>query len=114
MEFPTDTDHICLPNTAEEIKEQSIDEKKLFIETELKKDERDVETLENLINDAKRDLIKTFTDPSDGMIVDDVINVNEWINKTDNKKRDQDVQQNYNEIASEMIHANRLAFSNGY
>ena len=52
IEFPTDTDHICLPNIAEEIKEQSIDENKLFIETELKKNERNVETLENVINDA--------------------------------------------------------------
>ena len=37
------------------------------------------------------------------MIVDDVINVNDWVNKADNKKLDQDVQQNYNEVASEMI-----------
>ena len=37
MKFPTDTDHISMPNTAEELKEQSIDEKKLFIETELKR-----------------------------------------------------------------------------
>ena len=44
MEFPTDTDHICLPNTTEEINQQSIDQNKLFIETELKKNERDVET----------------------------------------------------------------------
>ena len=48
MEFPTDTDHISLLNTAEEIKPQSIDENKLFVETELKENERDVETLENL------------------------------------------------------------------
>ena len=75
MEFPTDTDHISLPNTAEEIKQQSIDGSKLFTETELKKNERDVEPLENLINDANRDLVKTFTDPSNGMIFDDVINV---------------------------------------
>ena len=47
-----------------------------------------------------------MTDPSDGMILDDVINVNDWVNKTDNKKLDQDVQQNYNEIASQMIRAN--------
>ena len=77
MEFPNDTDHISLPNTAEEIKQQSTDENKLFIETELKKNGRDVETLENLINDTKHDLIKTFTDPSDGMIFDDIINVND-------------------------------------
>ena len=37
MKFPTDTDHISMPNTAEELKEQSIDEKKLFTETELKR-----------------------------------------------------------------------------
>ena len=48
MEFRTDTAHISLPNTAEEIKPQSIDENKLFVETELKENERDVETLENL------------------------------------------------------------------
>ena len=40
------------------------------------------------------------------MIVDDIINVNHWVNKSDKRKLDQDVQQNYNEIASEMIHAN--------
>ena len=106
MEFPTDTDHISLPNTAEEIKQQSIDETKLFIETELKKNERDVGTLENLIIDANRDLIKTFTDHSDGMIIDDVLNAYNWVNRTSNKKLDQDIQQNYNEIASEMIPAN--------
>ena len=54
----------------------------------------------------KHELIKTFTDPSDGMIVDDIINVNDWVNKTDNRKLDQDAPQNYYEIASEMIRAN--------
>ena len=84
MEFPTDTDHMSLSNLAEEIKQQSIDENKLLIETELKNNERDVETLENLINDAKLDLIKTFTSPSDGMKVDDVINVKDWVKKSGN------------------------------
>ena len=37
---------------AEEIKEQSIDENKLFMETEVKKNKRNEETLENVINDA--------------------------------------------------------------
>ena len=92
-----------MTNRAEEINQQSIDKNKLFIETELIKNERDVETLENSIYDAKRDLIKTFTDPSDSMIFGNVINVNDWVNKTDNKKLDQNVRQNYNEIASEMF-----------
>ena len=106
MEFPTDTDHTSLPNTAEQIKQQSIDENKLFIETKLKKNKRDVETLENLINDTKHDLIKTFIDPSDCMIVDDITNVNNWVKKSDNTNQDQDVQQNYNETVIEMIPAN--------
>ena len=106
MEFPTDTDHTSLPNTAEQIKQQSIDENKLFIETKLKKSERDVETLENLINDTKHDLIKTFIDPSDCMIVDDITNVNNWVKKSNNTNQDQDVQQNYNETVIEMIPAN--------
>ena len=37
IDFPTDTGHISLSNTAEEIKQQSIDENKLLLETELKK-----------------------------------------------------------------------------
>ena len=57
---------------------------------------------------AKRDLIKIFIDPSDGMIVDDIINVNEWVDKADEKKQQlvQHTQQNYNEIAGKMIRAN--------
>ena len=58
----------------------------------------------NLINDTKPNLIKAFTDPSNGMIVDDIIIVNDWeVNKAYNKKLDQDVQQNYNEVSSKMI-----------
>ena len=86
IDFPTDTDHMSLPNTAEEIKQQSIEENKLFIETELKKIERDFQTLENLVDEAKPDLIKTFTGPIDGMIVDDVISISDWLNKADKKK----------------------------
>ena len=56
----------------------------------------------------KYDLIKIFTNPSDGMIVDDIINVNNWVNKADKKEQqlDQHTQQNYNEIAGEMIRVN--------
>lgn len=42
MEFPTDTDHISMPDTAEEIKQQSTDENNLLIENKLKKNKRDV------------------------------------------------------------------------
>lgn len=74
IEFLIDSDHMSLPNTAEEIKQQSIDDR---TKKELKKNERDIETLENLTHDTKRDLIKTFTGGSDGVIVDYIINVND-------------------------------------
>ena len=37
IDFPTDTDHISLPNSAEEIKQQKINEEEIFLKTELKK-----------------------------------------------------------------------------
>lgn len=37
MDFPTNTDHISLPNIAEKIKQQSINGNKLFVESELKR-----------------------------------------------------------------------------
>ena len=57
IDFPTETDHISLPNTAEKIKQQSVDEMDMNLKT-LLKNERDVETLENFIDETKRDLIK--------------------------------------------------------
>ena len=40
IDFPTDTDHISLPNSAEKIKQQKINEEEIFLKTELKKNER--------------------------------------------------------------------------
>ena len=40
IDFLTDTDHINMANTAEEIKRKSIDENKLFTETKLRKRKR--------------------------------------------------------------------------
>lgn len=37
IDFPTNTDHISLPNIAEKIKQQSIKGNKLFVESELKR-----------------------------------------------------------------------------
>ena len=66
---------------------------------------RDVETLENLTAQTKRDLIKTFTKPDHDIVVDNIINVNDWGNKTKNEL-DLATEQVYKESASEMIKAN--------
>ena len=105
IDFPTDTDHISLPNSAEKIKQQKINEEEIFLKTELKKNERDMKALENLIDETKRDLLRSFTEPDSDVVVHDIINVNDWRNKTKNKL-DLDIQQDYKESASEMIKAN--------
>lgn len=65
------------------------------------------ETLENLIDETKRDLVKTLTDTSSEVIADDIIYVNDWENKIEIKnKLDLSMQQNYNESATEMIQTN--------
>ena len=68
-----------------------------------KKSERDIETLENLIDETKRNLLKTFTEPDGDVVVDKIIK--DWGNKTRNKL-DLDIQQDYKESASEIIKAN--------
>ena len=57
----------------------------MFLKTELKKDERDIKTLENLTDETKRDSLKIFTEPESDVVVDDIININDWGNKTKNK-----------------------------
>ena len=83
-------DHISLSNTAAEIKQQIIDENKFFAETELKKNEKILWSFKNISDGAKRDLIKTFTYPDNDMIVDDIINLNHWVNKADDNKQQLD------------------------
>ena len=81
----------------------------MFLKTELKKTERDIETLENLIDETKSDLLKAFTEPDGDAVVDDSINVNDWRIKTKNIL-ELDIQQDYKETASEMIKANNADF----
>ena len=57
----------------------------MFLKTGLKKNERDIETFKNLIDETKRDLLKTFTEPDGDVVVHDILNVNDWGNKTKNK-----------------------------
>ena len=85
IDFSTDNNHISLPNSAEEIKQEKINEEEMFLKTGLKKNERDIETFKNLIDETKRDLLKTFTEPDGDLVVHDILNVNDWGNKTKNK-----------------------------
>ena len=69
----------------------------------MKKNERDIKALENLLDEAKRDIIKTFTEPSGDVIVDDIMNVNDWERETENRNR---LEQSYSETISKMIKEN--------
>ena len=55
-------------------------------------------------DETKRDLLKIFTEPDVDVVVDDIINKNDWRNKSKNKL-DLDIQQDYKESSSEMIKA---------
>ena len=57
----------------------------MFLKTELKKNWRNTEILESLIDETKRDLLKTFTEPDGDVMVHDILNVNDWGNNTKNK-----------------------------
>ena len=69
----------------------------------MKKNERDIKALENLLDEAKRDIIKLFTEPSGDVIVDDIMNVNDWERETENRNR---LEQSYGETISRMIKEN--------
>ena len=66
----------------------------MFLKTKLKK----------IRDETKRDLLKFFTEPDVDVVVDNIINKNDWRNKTKNKL-DLDIQQDYKESSSEIIKA---------
>ena len=60
--------------------------------------------LKKIRDETKRDLLKFFTEPDVDVVVDNIINKNDWRNKTKNKL-DLDIQQDYKESSSEIIKA---------
>ena len=60
VEYPHDADHLTFPNTADEIKKQTPDEREQKNKIDFALNERDQEIQEGIILDAKKDLIKTL------------------------------------------------------
>ena len=60
VEYPLDADHLTFPNTADEIKKQTPDEREQKNKIDFALNERDQEIQERIILDAKKDLIKTL------------------------------------------------------
>ena len=95
------------------LSKKKIFQNSLFLETELKKDERDFETVNNLVEEGTLELIQTITNFDYEPIFDNMINVNDW---TDKIKEDQEIrkskldnkiwQQNFNAVADAMIQKN--------
>ena len=111
---PSDVDDSNNPmaKMTEEIEQDNIIQNRLFLETELKKDERDFETGNNLVEEGTRQLIQTITNPDYEATFNDIININDW---TNNIKEDQDLrepkldrhtQQNFNAVVVAMIPEN--------
>ena len=98
---------------AEEIEQENIIQNRLFLETELKKEERYSENVTNLVKEGTpRELIQTITNPNYQLIFNNIINVNDWTIKI---KKDQEIrepkldrhtQQSFNAVADWMIREN--------
>ena len=114
--LPSDVDYddndIPIAKTTEETEQENIIQNSLFLETKLKKDERDFETVNKFIEEGTRELIQTITNPDYEPIFNNIINVNDWTNKM---KEDQEIrepkldrhkQQNFNAVADVMIREN--------
>ena len=108
---PSDVDNSDIPiaKTTEEIKQENIIQNSLFLEAELKKDERDFETVNNLVEKGTRELIQTITNPDHEPIFSNIINVNDGANKIKEDqeirepKLDRHTQQNFNAVSDAMI-----------
>ena len=56
-----DNSDIPIAKTTEEIEQENIIQNSLFLETKLKKDKSDFETVNNLVKKGTRELIQTIT-----------------------------------------------------
>ena len=68
---------ISIAKTTEEIEQGNIIQNSHFLETELKKEERDFETVNNLVEEATCKLIQTITNPDYEPIFNNIININD-------------------------------------
>ena len=111
---PSDVDDsdISIAKTNEEIELENIVQNSLFLETGLKKDKRDFETVNNLVEECTRELIQTITNPDYEPIFNNIINLNDWANKIKEDqeirepKLDRHMQQSFNVVADAMIPEN--------
>ena len=84
IDFPTDTDHSSLQNSAEKEK-QKINEEEIFLKTGLKKKWERYRDVRIFNWWDKTWLIKNFYQTRQDVVVDNIINVNDWRNITKNK-----------------------------
>ena len=66
MEFPDDNEFFTFADTSEKITEDEIKENKLFLETQLKVDQRDFETIENVKQESEQEMKTNLTTNSSG------------------------------------------------
>ena len=96
----------------EEIEQENIIQNSIFLETELKKDERDFETVNNLVEEGTHKLIQAITNPNYEPIFNNIININHQVNKIKEDqeirepKLDRHTQQNFNAVADTMFREN--------
>ena len=103
VEYPHDTDHLTFPNTADEIRKQAADELEQKDKLDFALNERDWEIQEEIILDAKKDLIKTLGG-LDGDISNEIIKLSDFNNGVvELEINDYDIKNRFEETRNKLI-----------
>ena len=73
--------------TDAESEHDKIRENKNYIKTELVKKERDFQTIDDVTKKNKKDLIRSVTDPADGILTNENVTSSDWTRSDNNEAR---------------------------
>ena len=101
-EYPDNCDFLTL-QTADEIDEDRIKEEIKYLKTALQVRSRDFEIIQNIEDKKQNELLRSITDPADGLITNDKITISDYIIDDNNNAKPINVPSNINNIANSII-----------
>ena len=108
VEYPHDIDHLTFPNTAGEIRKQAADELEQKDKLDFALNEREWEIQEEIILDAKKDLIKTLAG-LDGDISNEIVKLSNFNNDVvELEINDYDLKNCFEQTTSKLIQENNV------
>ena len=102
IEYPHNCDFLT-QQTVDEIDEDRIKEEIEYLKTALQVRSRDFETIQNIEDKKQNELLKSITDPADGLITNDKITINDYTIDDNNNAKPINVPSNINNIVNNII-----------